>query len=318
LDLGRQRVAFLNTLTRLLPSTLPWRYHDLESLAEQARNSFGLVLAEPIHGALLDLAVARALASLGRGEESRKLLRDRVRQVQLPEGVLQLAHLEAQAGNVAEANRLLELPTQGFGRWFDHSQLQIWLAITARDEERIPVLLGRVIEGFEFQGVMENRAAGLRTRANLWWDRISTADTLVVSTGFEPAGAALACLARWRLGLTAHEDPGTMATEAALNPDARLEFQVARAAALLGLRRNSEALALLNTSAASLEVQARHDFAAQQFLHLARALLVRALLESGQPQQTRTAAARVRPAMIDGLLPAIIVDEVLAELHSVP
>lgn len=317
LDLGRQRVALLHDLTRLLPSTLPWKYDDLLNFAEHIRGSCAQVLAEPVHSALLDLSLGRALTSLGRGGESRKLLRERIQHVRFPELVLHLAHLEALAGNVDEANRLLELPVQGFGRWFNHSQLQIRLAIAARDEDRFALLTARIMEGFMVQGIGEHRAVGLRTRVNLWWDRISIADTLAVSTGFEPAGTALACLARWRLGVTSSEDPGAMVTEAALNPDARLEYQVARAAAFLGLGRNSEALASLTTSTASLEVQARHDFSAHQLLQLAHALLVRALLGSGQPRQARVEAERLRPAMMDGLLPALIVDEVLAELQAV-
>ena len=316
LDLGSQRIGFLNKLTGYFPTFVPGKDEDLIRLADELRRRYPEVLREPIHGMLLDLAEARGMAALAQGDAAREILRRRDQYMHFPEVLLQLSHLEALSGRLDEARRLLELPALGFGRWFNHFQLQVRLAISTGDEERFAILVGRVAEGLGLGETADYRAAGLRTRANLWWDQVSAADTQVLSTGYEPAGTALACLVRWRLGAGESGDAEAMAEEARLNPDARLEFHVARTAALLGERRPAEALAQINSTVAALEMHARLDYSAAQTLELARALLVRALMESGDTRGALAEAQRLRPTLTEGLLPAILVDEALVELGS--
>lgn len=311
-DLSARRTDFLSRLANWGPDHDLGQGRGLESAAEEVRAQFHALLEEPIHAALLDLHLGRALARFGQGDRAREVLRSRAGQTRLPEVLLQLAHLEALAGDYRLAKELLAVPGRESGRWFDLLQLNLRLAIEVGDEAGVDMAVARIVGDSHYTEYRSLQPAALRTRANLWWDRLTIADITVQSTGYEPAGAALACLARWRLGATAAGDAAAMAKEAELNPDARLEFEVARAAALLGEGETRKAVSVLTTTIGVLQLRARFDFASAQVLALARAILVRAMLVSGDIPGAVAEARRLRPAMAGDLLPAILLDEVLA------
>ena len=154
-------------------------------------------------------------------------------------------------------------------------------------------------------------AQALRARARLWWDRLEPEDLEVESWAYAPAGGAIACLARWRLGASRRDDPIAMEAFTERNPDAAFEGGLARAAALLGNGRSRAALDELDILISLLKFPAREDFGAHQFLDLARALRVAALADDGQDVRARTEGAVVLSDLTPGLLPANVIEEVL-------
>ncbi len=79
----------------------------------------------------------------------------------------------------------------------------------------------------------------------------------------------------------------------------------------MGLGRPLEAASLLNDIAAHMEFTTPDDFEEQQGRDLARAIYAKALLAAGERDQAVRLARRSQPRLRPGLLPRILVDEVL-------
>jgi hypothetical protein len=315
-DLRSARLDFLRRLTglngewSLEAGALAGRIADIET-------AFAPLLAERPHRAALALTASRMYAHIGAAGQAREALEAAVRVAPYEDLVFRLAHLVALDGRLAEARGLLE-PKVSSPRTarasYDMAHLLLRLAIEERQEEAFAVVSERL--NWTGLGSRETRfglLATLRARAHLWWDSIEEVDCAVRSWSYAPDGEAIACLARWRLGRSAPDDPQAMERAIAGNPEAQLEGHVAMAAAQSGLGRHAEALEGLGALIPSLEAPARDDFMNRQVLDLARGVYVKALWQSGRRAEALTQARTSRPTLRDGLLPAILVDEVLAE-----
>ncbi len=311
-DLREARLRFMQVLLKI---RTPQRYQDPASIRAEMgrlRRAAAPLLRELPYRIALDLTEARARA---RGHDlvgAIALLQATRREVTSDDIDYRLAHLLGIAGRLREAVHLLErsVATGSSQRAvYDGRILLHRLAIELHDHE----LAERCIVGFKTYptgrfslGVQ----AAVQARAHLWWDEIREADCRVRSWPYEPAGSALACLARWRRGHTRPGDPEAMREEARANPDAPYEYPLAEAAALLALGRPKDALAALETLMPSLGKSALEDFGDHQLLDLARALHAAALARAGDLPAARDEASTLLGRLTPRLLPAILAREV--------
>jgi len=315
-DLRGLRLEFFNHLDRLSDRNQPMDRDEVARRLLAAEAGAAALLAEPPYRAILGLAASRAFARVLATSDAERVLRATFVAAPYEDVAYRLAHIEAVAGKLDTAVETLragvDTPVTPRAA-YDSIHLLLRLAIEQRDEQAVRLLLGKL----NWWGTLDRRdqlglSATLWSRAHVWWDRIDEGDFSVRSFSFAPDGEALACLSRWRLGRTAADDPEAMERAIEENPDAAWEGRLAQAAAYLGLGRDVEALGTVGALIASLETVSRDDFMNRQVLDLARGLYVKALWQSGNRAQAVSEARAVRPMLRDGLLPAILVDEVLA------
>ena len=194
---------------------------------------------------------------------------------------------------------------------YDAVHLLLRLAIALHDEELALYCVDRLVTRLEAPDENRAMATSMWARCRLWWDQTSAEDTTASSREFTPAGDALACLARWRLGLTRLDDPAAMAAFADANPDAEGEGRLAQAAALLALDRPAEAVEVLEAMIVVLAPASRDDFLNRQLLELARALHATALLAAGERNRAIGIGHQLVPELDPELLPGRLVHEVL-------
>ncbi len=315
-DLIALRAFFLRQLVVLREPRHVWARAEFEAWREQTRTGAARLLAERPYRAILATELADALARAGYGDAAIALLTDAAHDVPFEYVSYRLAQLQAVSGDIEKARQLLEPLATG-------------MHATPAADDRAPKLLLRLAvergdrEGWQRQRVatfslwdpaneeLAGITAALTAHAHVWWDQVEEADLGARSWGFAPDGEAVACLARWRLGRTAAADPELMREALLRNGDAAVDYRIAIAAAMLGLKRTSEAVAALEALIPTLEQPARLDFATLEASQLARALLAKARLASGDVARARQEAARLRPTLRPGLLPAILADEVL-------
>ncbi len=103
-----------------------------------------------------------------------------------------------------------------------------------------------------------------------------------------------------------------MAALAEKPAEGQMEARVAWAVALAETGQYEAATSQLGQLIAELELESRTSFAAQQVLHLARSVSIKLRAAAGESGRALDEARRLRPLLRDGLLPAILVDEVLA------
>jgi tetratricopeptide (TPR) repeat protein len=316
-DLTRQRVMLLSELSGLAddartvgPAARADVAGELDALA---RRYADLLREQPYRKAHAVLG-ARALADVGDLEGARRLLE----KLQAEWGAdddatLRLANLEALDGMLERAwNRLLppmtrpRTPRAGY----DIPHLALRVAIERRDRAGHAAVASLFTARHRaISPVVLNDT--LTARARLWWDELEPTDARVQAFDHVPGGEAVACLARWRLGKTAGDDPERMAAAAERDLEAAHEHQVARGAALLGLGRPVDALEALNAAVVQLQHEARVEFAHRQNLQLARALRAVALEAAGSDDAARQEGRALAPELTPGLLPARLVGEVL-------
>ncbi len=317
-DLYDLRREFFDRLTNyfslevFVPNT-----RSVETLRSEVLSSFRPLLNEGAYRVLLDLQSSRALARAGAIDRARKILEDSASETEQPDAVYRLAQLEALCGLYGRAtDRLVRMMRStrirhfGTRAFYDAPHLALRIAIENDD----PVTVDETISWLSAMGKTTAKvrvAQALRARARLWWDRLEPEDLEVESWAYAPAGGAIACLARWRLGASRRDDPIAMEAFTERNPDAAFEGGLARAAALLGNGRSRAALDELDILISLLKFPAREDFGAHQFLDLARALRVAALADDGQDVRARTEGAVVLSDLTPGLLPANVIEEVL-------
>jgi len=153
--------------------------------------------------------------------------------------------------------------------------------------------------------------AAYDARTRLWRDSCRPADATVESWDYVPEGDAVACLVRWRTGTLRPDDEARMADFQRGNPDMAITATVARAAALLGAHRATEAVLLLEGLPPRVDLQEPDAYMLDRFRILGAALRVKALDLAGERALAATDGRRLRVSLRDGLLPAILVDEVL-------
>ncbi len=312
-DLRAMRTGFLEQLYWFSAYNQPVTPAGVRAMLARLRDSTRALFAERPYRVVAATATARALARAGDPAGAMRLLEQARAGGSAADATYWLANLEAISGDVAGAQRLAQEVVDS-GQWtrrYDAAQLLLRLGAEQHDEtgyRKAIVALGLMAADRE---MADRLAEDGGVRARLWWDELQGSDTRVGSSQFVPEGAALACLARWRLGRTAPGDPEAMVEAERINPDAALECRVARGAALLGLGRANDAAALLGQVVALLRPLAEGSFADRQTLELATALHVKAMLASGDRARALAEAQAVRPQLRPGLLPRILVDEVL-------
>ena len=312
-DLRAMRTGFLAQLYWFSAYGQPFTPAGVREMLARLRASTGALFAERPYRVVAATEAARALARAGDPAGAVRLLEDARAGGGAADATYWLANLEAIGGDLTRARRSAQelVDSTRSTRRYDAAQLLLRLCAEERDEagyRKAIVALGLMTTDRE---TADQLAAAGGVRARLWWDELQASDTRVGSSQFVPEGAALACLARWRLGRTAPGDPDSMVEGERINPEAALEYRVARGAALLGLGRASDAAALLGQTVALLRPAAEVSFADRQTLDLAMALHVKAMLAVGDRMPALAEARSLRPQLRPGLLPRVLVDEVL-------
>lgn len=314
-NLQAMRREFFVVLARLMPLEQPVAVASVIEALANAERSMAPILAEAPYRATLGIVGAQALARLGAGEQARAVL-DRTVATAPYEGIGHVrAQLAALAGDldaaVAILRPIVDAPATQRGR-YDAPVLLMHLAIERRDRNEA----GRCIAMLSAPTVRSTRgervlADALWARAHLWWDEVGPVDCQADSSSLAPAGAALAVLARWRLGRTLPEDAGAMELLAEAQPDAAGEARLALAAARLAGGDVDAALAELTSLAQQLAVTSQAEFADRQLLDLTTAMLATAEASNGDcPDARGTAHGLLATATLD-LLPAILATEAL-------
>ena len=269
------------------------------------------LLVERPYRAVIALYSARAYAQIGDLTGGIDLLRSGWQATANDSLGLALGHLQAIAGDLAGAeatlrkNRADGVTPAGH---FRTTQLMTRVAIERRDRAALENAIA------DWPAVEPAGAqAELRARADLWWDDLHDEDCEVRSFDTAPDGEAVACLARWRLGKTRPTDPDAMADAAKRNPDAAMECDLARAMVLLALGRTSAAVQATLSVVTYLKPRCAYDFMLYQLLELARACNAKTLLAAGRRDEAIREAELLHASLRPGLLPAILVGEVLRD-----
>ena len=312
-----ERTEFFRFIYRLQRENQPSTPDQVRALAETARESCGSVLAERPYRAILDIETARTLARVGDVRAGIAMLTETEGLAPFDDVKYRLANLYALEGELGKAEEFarsiaderLAMPR----RRYDAQHLILRLAIELRDRTMHDNLWRNFARRISGETTPAAFGAALRARAMLWWDELSAADTRVRSVAYEPAGDALAALARWRLGQTDPADAAAMEQFVMTQVDAAFEGRLALAAAQLGISRADRALETLEQLTVDLELASRDDFSNLQLLRLARALHTRALLDAGFLDHARREAAELASTLDPSLLPGILVAEVLRD-----
>jgi len=313
-DLRDLRCRFITQLSRLENYSQSSTVASIRAVAGGLRKRFTPLLAERAYRIALDVQEARVLARAGGGVPAIDLLTATASETHDEDAVCLLANLLGIHHELRRAVAMLD-PVVATPRTqranFDGRLLLFHLAVELRDRPLAQRSLLKFGPGAQVIRFGESTVAAMLARAHLWWDEPGETDCRVISTSYEPAGDALACLARWRLGRTAPNDPERMREGLDRHPDAVADFRVAEAASQLGLSHPETAVVLLERLEPWLRTAAADDFANHQILDLARALRAKALLAAGHPAKARTQAQALLPMLTPDLLPANLAREVL-------
>lgn len=314
-DHALERLSLLRTLYELSRTNGPRTPEAATRLAAEARTRFASLLAERPYATSLALVTSRALARTGDVRAGAALLRGAIDDGYGTEDVQwRLAHIEAVVGDlVAARRRTAALVGAGVSprATYDGSLLLVRLLVELKDREGMSEFAPRILPGTLAGAERERLVRVVQTRFRLLWDELGAEDLSAESSVYFPEGEALAALARWRAGRTGAGDAEAMERGAFENPDVAPEFRLARAAALLGTGRSREALEAATGLVNVLQEPARVDFAGKQTLDFAEALRAKALAASGDSTRARAEASALAGRLRPGLLPRILVDEVL-------
>ncbi len=319
-DFRQLRLAFLTDRMRLVsgadrllgaPSIL--RFY------REASQKFASLLAEQPYRAILDVSVARALARSGDNGDALRILKSAAAATGPGRTSYGLANLLAVTGDLTAARHAIGDALGNFTApscGYDFAHLLLRLGVCLRDESMVNSAVARMSDWANLRAPDRvGLTAALWARADLWWDRVGASDCAATSYAFAPAGSALACLARWRLGRTRPGDAEAMEAFVKDNPDAVWEGRMAQAAALLGRGDAGGALTLLGQLDNAMRIPARDDLAALQLRNLVRALHTVALEQAGREEAAVREARGLEGELRPGLLPSILVREVLAGVH---
>lgn len=314
-DRSLERLSLLRSLYALGRGNGPRSTGAVTGLADEARARFTPLLEERAYRVALALVTSRALARAGEPAAGAAILGKAVADGDGTVDVKwRLAHLEAVVGELDTARRRIDAVVAAGDSpraSYDGSLLLLRLVVETKDRRRMSDLAPRLLPGTLSGAGRERLLRVVQTRARLFWDELGAEDLSAESSVYFPEGEALAALARWRAGRTAAGDADAMERGAHENPDVASEFRLARAAALLGSGRSREALEAVSGLVNVLQEPARVDFGAKQTLDLAEALRVKALAAAGETARARQEAKALAGRLRTGLLPRILVDEVL-------
>jgi hypothetical protein len=267
---------------------------------------------------MLAIREAEALASAGAADKAIDVLTTANVGLDWEDLTVRRAELEAIAGRFDVASQLLQEagrePITPAGN-FRAYRLQAALSVENRDEHG----WSRDVARFAALGSGANqetsgKAAALAARAHLWWDETRPEDEGASGWGaFCPEGEVIAHLLRWRRGEASEEDLASIDRAVSVSPEARQLGAVARAAVLSSLNRGNEALALLTDVLPEMEARARTSFLRWQDHQLATAIHCSVLLHSGHRAEAMAAIPTIRRQLRPGLLPRILIDELLEQ-----
>ncbi len=315
-DLRELRMWFVDRIAELSSGYGLPAAESVEAFQNRVKEQAAPLLVEDPYAAILAVKTARRLAqvgALGRGMALLEAARPGVRS--FDEVRYRLIHLEALDRRLDAALGTAEdlFRTGVTSRAdFDTSVLAMRIAIEARDAADVALAISRIVNQQATRLPYPGMETALWARAHLWWDEATELDTRVQSWPLAPAGVAVACLARWRLGRTAAEDLGLMSRAVANDLDAETEIALAAAAVELALDRPRDALARLEAVSAALEPLARDNFEQHQLMDLCHALHVRALAAAGERRHAQVEGTRLLRTLTPGLLPAHLVEEMLS------
>ncbi|NOZ78922.1 MAG: serine/threonine protein kinase [Acidobacteria bacterium] len=314
-DLRAMRRSFLQMLSRIARMRGSLGVSAVRATLEHVRAECAPLFDEPPYGPILNLKGARALARGGDLPGAVTLLKRTRARIANEDVIYRLAQLEALAGRCDEARAeiqpVLDHPITPRGA-YDMPQLGIRLGIVLQDPAMVEGCIRRLVHLETRSAEIGGLVSAFMARAHLWWDTIGPADIQTVSYTYEPAGAALACLCRWRTGRSRPGDAALMRRIIASNPDALYEGQTALAAAELSAHHPERALSVLDREITVLRLLSRDDFFDHQLFQLARGVRVKALLAARQTKRAREAAKNLLVTATPGLLPARLAHEVLA------
>ncbi|MEN8163022.1 MAG: protein kinase [Acidobacteriota bacterium] len=318
-DLSELRLDFMRSLAQWTANEQDSDPSVVRRMFGESRGRFEPILREPAYRLIFDLAGAAALARSGELEEAIRILISAAEETRSSDAQYRLAHLQALAGRFKEAEETLrrlivdpEFRSQGTRSSFDGPHLLVRVGIEDRDAEVIEEVVGHRLGNTGRQNEVAVQSwRTLEARMHLWWDEVQPEDFNVGSFDLAPAGEAIACLARWRMGQSDAGDIAEMEAFIERNPDAAWEGRLALAASLVATGRSSEAIVQLDLMDKKNEFPAGADFSLHQVLDLARALRIIALEADGQVERARTEGAELLPELTPNLLPAILVTEVL-------
>lgn len=311
-DLGARRLLFLQALSSLWASAVFTSPEQVAERLQALQHEYRDLLLEPPYRAALAVSVGRAFARSGDLDRARWVVAQAYDESRNEGLGLALANLEALAGDFTRAQRVLEemgaRPETPAG-WFRGPQLLARIAVATRNR----ALWNACVEGFR-QRTDQLTTYLVEAQRRVWWDEPLPEDGQVRSTDLIPEGDALACLARWRLGRLSPQDPERMVEARLRNPDAVPEFRIARAVALAASSRYHEALEELDAAEQLLAPKKAYDFYSQQLWQLAGAVRAHTLLAAGRNEEAKQLIETLRPSLLPGLLPQILVDEVTRDL----
>lgn len=310
-NLASLRTRFLEVLDSLITRRVMSGTPEGQQMVRAIEEEFAPLLAEEPEQAVFALSTARGLAVAGFYNQAIKGLGGAFERLGYEGLGLGLAHLQAISGDLMAAKTtLLKLmaKTETPAGWFRAPQLLGRVGIEARDTGAIQAML---TAGVFRENLTPEVLAAITARARLWWDQAEESDLELRSSDLTPDGEAIACLARWRLGRVAPEDPERMFDAIARNPDAEGEGRIARAMALSALGRHEQALQELAVADRHVSRKSSFDFLYAQVKQLLVACTAKALLAAGRRGEARTLAERWKPSLRPGLLPYVLVEEVL-------
>lgn len=312
-DFASLRMRFLATLNSLSKSRVITESQEEEQVLLAMEREFApLLLEEPVQ-AVFALYAARGLAIAGHYDRAIKSLEGVFERLGYEGLGLGLAHVQAISGDLVMAEKTLRklmARAETPAGWFRAPQLLGRLGIEARNPTTIQEAL---TAGVYREGLTPAVLTAVAARARLWWDQVEENDCELQSSDLTPDGEAVAGLARWRLGRVAADDPERLLDAIARNPDAEGEGLIARAMALSALGRHDQALRELAIADNRVSRKSSFDFLQAQVKQLLVACTAKALLAAGRRGEAATVAEQLRPSLRPGLLPYILVEEVLRE-----
>jgi len=311
-DLSVQRLAFLGRVEDIYDRAPDFGREGVRQAIASVRLEFADLLREEPERAAFHQVCARALARAGDPAGGVQLLESALKEDGFNDSLLlNLGHLLAIQGNLAESRRVLE-----HGYFDKETPAGGWLCTKVLGRIAIETHDVQLLNAQELllsnMGTSTTTGEVLDARARLWWDDPTQAETQLGSYDLAPEGEAIACLTRWRLHEIKPEDVDLMTDSLQRNPDAAGECLIARAMARLSLDHPNEAVTDCLEAERRLSERAPCEFWAYQTMQLARACHAKALFASDRHEDARALAKEILPRLRPGLLPYVLAKQVLA------
>jgi len=311
-DLASQRMNFQGRLNDLYERSLGSDPSHVAGAIRSLSEDYAEILKEEPERAAFHQIAARSLARAGDIKGGIRLIEEALREDGFNDSLtLNLGQFLAIEGHLAEARHVLE---HGY---LDHqTPAGAWLCIKALSRLAIEMHDGVLLKAEELllsqKGYSSSVGEVLSARARLWWNQSIPSDTRLGSYDLAPEGEAIACLARWRLHEIQPDDVAAMTDSLRRNPDAAGECLIARAMARLSLGHPNAAVSDCLEAERRLSGRSPCEFWSYQTMQLAQACHATALLAAGRTQDAAALAQEILPSLHRGLLPYLLVRQVLA------